>query len=46
MNRNQVGKHYESDFVDLDQADDPSSFAVHAMLDLKGQPVPRSSSPP
>jgi len=39
-------KHYEFGFVDLDQANGPSSFAVHTMLNLKGQPVLGSSSSP
>ena len=36
MTRNQAKKLNEIDFVDLDQTDDPTSSAVHAMLDLKG----------
>ena len=42
MTRNQAREHNESDFVDLDQADDPTSFAAHAMLDLKDRSHPTS----
>ena len=45
MTRNQARIQNESDFVDLDQADDPTSFAAHAMLDLKDRSHPTSPAP-
>ena len=45
MTRNQPRIHNESDFVDLDQADDPTPSAAHAMFNLKDQSHLISSAP-